>query len=215
MKPNQEIWLIRHAEVALRWKGICYGSMDVSLSDAGKQASERLAGSLVRWLKPRVVYHSGLSRTKYLANHIGILGCGHIEVREDTRLRERNYGIWEGLHWDAAYESDPDHFHDLIHKPNSYRPQEGETTSEMQQRMIAWLNEIEVGDRPIIGISHSGPIASLAGYLQGLHATQWESCMTRNLEGICLGRSQSVQDQWFVKCKRELSVSVNHENVRE
>ena len=46
MNSAQDILLIRHAEVALRWKGICYGAMDVSLSNAGKEASDQLAGKL-------------------------------------------------------------------------------------------------------------------------------------------------------------------------
>ena len=206
MNSAQDILLIRHAEVALRWKGICYGAMDVSLSNAGKEASDQLAGKLFNKCKPRAIYHSGLSRTRYLADRIACFGNGDIDVREDTRLRERNYGLWQGLTWDAAYESDPDHFHDLVQKPDTYRPPEGETTSEMQQRMIEWLNERESDTYPIIVVSHSGPIAALIGYLQRLHATQWESCMVKNLEAIRLGRNQSEPEQWQVD--RQISLTI-------
>ena len=198
MNRAQEILLIRHAEVSACWKGICYGAMDVSLSDAGRAASDQLAEKLFHSCKPRVVYHSGLSRTRYLANQIAVLGEGKIAVHEDARLLERNYGLWQGLTWDAIYASDPDHFHDLIQKPDSYRPPEGETTSEMQRRMIDWLNDQQSNNYPIVVISHSGPIAAIVGYLQRRHATEWDSFMTRNLEVVYLQRYGKEYEPWRV-----------------
>ncbi|MEM9367941.1 MAG: histidine phosphatase family protein [Planctomycetota bacterium] len=199
MSSFPEVWIVRHGEVEARWKRICYGSLDVSLSEAGKLASERVASRLLHDVSPRVIYHSGLSRTRYLAEQIASLAQVNPVMREDVRLQERNYGQWQGLSWDEAYESDPEHFHDLIEKPKTYRPPEGETTSEMQQRMVQWLGDQEGVDGPVIACSHSGPIAAIAGFVKQLPATKWGPWTIKHLDAICLRQDSVKREEWDVE----------------
>lgn len=196
MTRVKEITLIRHGEVESKWRGICYGAMDVSLSQLGKQNSDEVAIELSREASPKIVYHSGLSRTRYLADRIAAGSSGTIHVREDARLRERNYGQWQGMTWDDAYATDPENFHGLIEAPDTYRPPGGETTSEMQRRVVDWFSEQDEQAHPIIAVSHSGPIAALAGYLLGLPATEWSPWMTKNLQAIQLTRSTDDSAKW-------------------
>jgi broad specificity phosphatase PhoE len=184
---SSEVILIRHAEVAPEWKKICYGSLDVPLSEYGMMASQQYA---LRWENTdlsTIVYHSGLTRTETLARMISERLCSGESIA-DLRLRERNYGEWQGKTWDEAYASDPDHFHDLIDQPDTYRPAEGETTTEMQQRVVHWYEQVvsQASHHRIIVISHSGPIAALAGHLLGLPANQWQPWTIKNLESICI-----------------------------
>lgn len=203
MSRTKEIIVIRHAEVEAKWKGICYGSLDVKLSEAGKAACDAVVANLVRHLNPTTIFHSGLSRTRYLAIAIARL-CEHdVHVLEDARIRERNYGDWQGLTWDAAYASDPEHFHGLLEQPDSYRPPAGESTSEMQQRVVEWLIEQPVHRYPIIAISHSGPIAAVAGRLLGLHPLKWSPWIVKHLEGVRL--AASAQGCWEVS---KIAVSI-------
>ena len=139
-----DVILIRHAEVELSWKSICYGAMDVPLSMDGRTASEKLAATIAATHRPAAIYHSGLVRTAYLAELIGNL-CPSIPMIKETRLRERDYGDWQGMTWDEVFQSDPDHFHDLIDDPDRYRPPGGETTTEMQVRMVEWLDALKLG----------------------------------------------------------------------
>lgn len=179
-----EVILIRHAEVESQWKAICYGALDVPLSQQGIIASQVLANSLEASEIPTRVFHSGLFRTETLARYIAERFCERLTTI-DHRLRERNYGQWQGLTWDAAYASDPEHFHELIDQPNTYRPPGGETTTEMQQRVVDWYNEVISGSaQRIIAISHSGPIAALAGHILRLPANQWQPWTIKNLESI-------------------------------
>ena len=181
--------LIRHGEVEPAWKSICYGAMDVPLSEFGIQESIRVADQVCREFQPRLVIHSGLRRTEFLASEISkrcLADCG---VIEDVRLRERNYGEWQGKTWDEVYASDPEHFHDLIGKPETYRPPHGETTNELQRRMAAWLEQIAATSRdgiraPIIAITHSGPIAAACGQLLNLHAMEWSPWTIRCLQAV-------------------------------
>ena len=181
--------LIRHGEVEPAWKSICYGAMDVPLSEFGIQASIRVADQACRAFQPRLVIHSGLRRTEFLASEISKRCLADCNLMEDARLRERNYGDWQGKTWDEVYASDPEHFHDLIEKPETYRPPHGETTYELQQRMAAWLVQIAATSRdgiqaPIIAITHSGPIAAACGHLLNLHAMDWSPWTIRCLQAV-------------------------------
>lgn len=186
-----EVVLIRHAEVEPAWKSICYGALDVPLSAPGIQASRCCAEQIDARVAPARIYHSGLGRTEQLAGLIAERFPG-VSLVSDPRLRERNYGRWQGLTWDAAYGSDPEHFHDLIDQPDTYRPPDGETTSEMQRRVVQWYQEITASPfyGRIIAVSHSGPIAALAGHLVGAAANQWQPWMLRYLESICISDGQ-------------------------
>jgi broad specificity phosphatase PhoE len=166
--------LVRHGAIAQQWKGICYGSQDVPLCEQWISAAQPLVEKLAG-LRPTNVFHSGLSRSQWLAERV-CMGT-ESEIKVDHRLRERSFGQWEGKTWDDVYASDPENFHGLIDKPDTYRPPGGETTNELQRRVVQWYNEVlgRQGDHPqtILAITHSGPIAALAGHVLGLHPTQW------------------------------------------
>jgi len=195
MSGQPDLILIRHGEVEATWKGICYGTMDVSLSEAGRLESLSLAKSICQRFEPASLFHSGLTRTQFLAEAIASHCPSVVRIVADERLRERNYGRWQGLTWDAAYASDPENFHGLIEQPDTYRPPDGETTSEMQSRMVSWLDEV-IQERkasalsasgPIIALSHSGPIAAAVGHLLQLHARDWRPWTIATLQSVTIG----------------------------
>jgi broad specificity phosphatase PhoE len=176
---KQRVIIVRHGAVEPKWKGICYGCMDVPLCTSWMTESQTLVSNLAM-LRPDLILHSGLTRTRWLAERVEqqLLADGlpAVQCLSDARLRERDFGAWEGLSWDDAFASDPEHFHDLIMKPETYRPPGGETTRQMQLRMIQWFEQLPL-HRIIVAISHSGPAASLAGGLLGLPADQWTQWM--------------------------------------
>ena len=175
-EPIQKVILVRHGAIAQEWKGICYGQRDVPLCHVWRSGSLPLIDKLAA-LQPSLIFHSGLQRTGWLAEQVSMrmaTESNHApSVREDLRLRERNYGDWQGLTWDDVYAANSKHFDDLVLKPDVYRPPNGETTSEMQQRVAAWFNDLPRQPMVIVAISHSGPIAALAGQLLKLPATDW------------------------------------------
>lgn len=201
MNSMVEIILIRHAEVEAKFKPICYGASDVPLSESGVASSLQLAEEICKRVNPLRVFHSGLSRTRVLAEAIAERATRGSNCCEDVRLRERNYGVWQGQSWDDAYASDPDNFHHLIEKPDTYRPPGGETTTEMQQRITAWYREtIDANaasiNRPIIAISHSGPITALIGELLNLPAVQWHPHLPKYLDAVAICDDKIVASPW-------------------
>jgi broad specificity phosphatase PhoE len=160
--------------------------MDIPLSQRGSLDSDIVARSLGCSTKPIAIYHSGLARTRYLAEELAEVWMGQVPILCDVRLRERNYGLWEGRPWDELFASDPEHFHDLINRPDEYRPPGGETTTEMQQRMREWYDRLLKikANELVIAVSHSGPIASLCGSILNLPATEWSPWMLGYLESV-------------------------------
>lgn len=187
--------LIRHGEVEPSYKSICYGQLDVPLSDEGYAASLTLAQKLACEVEPAVIFHSGLLRTKFLAIAIA-RSCGGIApVVEDRRLQERNFGQWQGKSWDQVHQLEPE-IHNLIHQPDTYRPLGGETTTEMQKRIVGWFESVReqfaAHDRKtILAVSHSGPIAALSGDRLDLPASSWQPWMLRPLD--CLRITPSAE----------------------
>jgi broad specificity phosphatase PhoE len=169
------------SDAPLSWNGISESRMFAERF-LMKWGSEVVANSPQAHL---IVFYSGLQRTETLANAL-VETFGFEKALVDTRLRERNYGQWQGKSWDDAYNSDPEHFHDLVDRPDTYRPPDGETTTEMQQRIVSWYEEISTRftGAEIVAVSHSGPIAALAGHILHLAANQWSPWIIGNLESI-------------------------------
>ena len=92
-----EVFLIRHTKTAVI-PGTCYGNSDVDVADsfleeAGK-VRERLKGE-----RFDVVYSSPLQRCRKLAVY-----CGYENPILDDRLKELNFGSWEGQRWDEIQD---------------------------------------------------------------------------------------------------------------
>ncbi|MEM9826397.1 MAG: histidine phosphatase family protein [Planctomycetota bacterium] len=203
--PNISLTLIRHGEVDPAMKKICYGQMDVPLSEHGRTSSLHLASTLASKMMPDRIVYSGRSRTRFLAEAFSQALDHKIQPKEDRRLLERDYGTWQGKTWDKVFESDPDHFHDLIEKPDSYRPPGGETTTEMKQRICQWYKELSepnddalAGTFSVIAITHSGPLTALAGSMLGLHPRDWRDWFPPTLGTIEISASSDrpIQRSW-------------------
>lgn len=201
--------VVRHGAVDPRWKGICYGQQDVALCEQWMRQAAGIVEPLAA-LKPMTIFHSGLVRTRWLAEQV----AERLSIRDDceraqtmvsdSRLRERHFGQWECKSWDDAYQSDPEHFHDLIAKPDTYRPPGGETTSEMQRRVVEWYESLPKMEGVLLAVSHSGPIAALAGHLLGLHASDWTDWMLATGEAMTVESSLDGED---VRLCRGISTS--------
>lgn len=92
-----KLWIVRHAKPMIE-RGVCYGALDVA-ADATHtlQAARALAHALPPHCK---VWVSPLQRCMQLAEALGELRP-ELKTQTDTRLREMDFGTWEGVAWDA------------------------------------------------------------------------------------------------------------------
>ncbi len=159
------LYLIRHPQPAIA-PGVCYGQLDVALL----QPVNALATQLTPELPPAntaLVYSSPLQRCTQLATTI------YSNVLIDARLAEINFGAWEGQTWEAIHQADPNALDAWAADLPHFRPPQGESASEMQQRLRDWLNQATetahaARKSHLVAFTHAGAIRLLLADQQHL-----------------------------------------------
>ncbi|MBI4844845.1 MAG: histidine phosphatase family protein [Nitrospirae bacterium] len=149
-----KLYLIRHGETEGAETRRYKGHIDVPLSQKGieqmKRVAEYLRGdqdnSPIPLLSKRgqkmldAVYCSDLSRAVKSAEIIaGPHGLKPIIMPE---LRERNFGLWEGMSFDEIKAKWPDAFNSWAANPLKFSPMNGESTIELRDRALRAFEKI-------------------------------------------------------------------------
>lgn len=162
-----QLWLVRHAPV-LAPPGICYGQLDLPVGlEATARCAEQLASAVPRAL-PRslVVRHSTLQRCELLAQAAYALRPD-FTLKPDARLRELDFGAWEGLAWEALPRAELDTWAAQL---ATYAPGGGERLVDMLARVGAALQEDSAvageTESDVVWIAHAG-VARCVQWLLG------------------------------------------------
>jgi alpha-ribazole phosphatase len=162
-----DVILVRHPEVALRWKSRCYGCSDMGLSRAGHQQAHELAMQLAR--EPvAALFCSGLKRARALSDRIGALA--DLQPRIDARWRERDFAAWEGRTWNAIWRETGNAMDGMLASPNDFRPGGGETTAELAERALTAFHALPFQTLTVV-VTHGGPIAAVRAAFAGAPLT--------------------------------------------
>jgi alpha-ribazole phosphatase len=155
---QQEILLIRHSSVA-HPRGFCYGNLDVDVSDNFQKEASELKAKLKNYA-PDKVYSSPLQRCTKLTDVL------FDNYETDDRLKELNYGLWEGLTWEEI--NVPENSNWIFHHPNTVL-ENGESFELQQKRVVEFFKEVEqTNDKKIALVVHGGVIRSLISHLLGI-----------------------------------------------
>jgi probable phosphoglycerate mutase len=115
------------------------GQLDVPLSAAGREQALRVARALPRG-RFEALYSSDLGRVRETAQPAAArLG---LEPRLDARLRERHYGVFQGLLYAEAKASLPEDYRRFQAKDPGYDFRGGESLADFFARSIAVLEEV-------------------------------------------------------------------------
>jgi broad specificity phosphatase PhoE len=160
------ILLTRHGETEWnrmhRWQGFT----GPPLNDLGRRQAEELAEKLAG-VHIDAIYSSDTIRAvetaEIVATRFGL------EVRQDPRLREVNFGEWEGL---TRHEIN-DRYAGAFSEWDECRlaaPTGGETDSAMAERVLEGLSAIarEHGDRRVLVVTSGGPIRAVHAHAHGI-----------------------------------------------
>jgi len=154
------IYVIRHTPVDVP-SGTCYGFSDVSLSDDWRDHAARMKRNIpLEAITPVNVYTSPLSRCSLLSRELTDT------PREDDRLKEMNYGSWEGRLWcDIGRVKIDAWLADLEH----YVTPNGESLGNVHQRGVSFMNELqeESHDTAFV-VTHGGMVRCLVAQIIGL-----------------------------------------------
>ena len=165
---TRRILLVRHTAVALRWRGRCYGRTDVGLGRAGIAAAAALVAPLAA-LAPTAIVHSGLRRTRRLAEAVA-RAAGIVAV-PDPDWVERDFGLWEGRSWHAIWRETGSAMDGMMIDPAGYRPGGGETGVELADRALRACRALPPSGT-ILVVTHGGPIASIRAAAAGRPLTE-------------------------------------------
>ena len=160
---KNRLWLVRHA-APLVAPGTCYGGLDVPAdAQATRAAAERLATALPPGAR---VAHSTLQRCKLLAHNLQALRPD-LTLTPDARLREMDFGRWEGQTWEAIGKSAIDAW---VAGFATHAPGGGESLAHMLHRVAAALQtarewRTEQAAKDVVWITHAG-VARCVAWLQ-------------------------------------------------
>ena len=138
---NGTLFLLRHGmtegDGVTRYKG----TTDVPLSEEGILQCQRMAAFMHGGgLTPDVLYCSPLSRTvksaEYMAEPFGL------EPVIVPELRERDFGLWEGLSFAEVAKQFPEDFDAWAKDPLRFSPIEGESTLEVHERVLPAVEKL-------------------------------------------------------------------------
>jgi probable phosphoglycerate mutase len=83
----------------------------------------------------------------------------------DPQIRELSYGHWEGQLAADLPTTDPAGLAGKISDPFRWRPRNGESYSDLQERVSAWLSRL---DRNTVAVTHGGVSRVARGAIFGL-----------------------------------------------
>ena len=147
--------LLRHTTPKIA-SGICYGRTDLDVADTFLVEAERAYNAL-----PKLdhIVTSPLTRCRRLANYASERLQLPVEV--DNRVREMDFGSWEGQAWSAIPRRELDQWaSDFYHA----RPHGGESVAMLRKRTLEALMRWNRPDSTGLMVTHAGVIrAALAG----------------------------------------------------
>ncbi|MEJ2620973.1 MAG: alpha-ribazole phosphatase [Candidatus Thiodiazotropha sp.] len=155
------IGLLRHGETA--GGSVYQGWTDVPLTTKGWQQMRKSTARLTKWDQ---IISSPLQRCRCFAREFAKAHA--IPYFEDTRLRELNFGQWEGCSAKQIMSTSPESLQNFWRDPVAHPPPGGETLGHFQSRVVeAWKRlSIDFPQQKILLITHGGVIRILLCHLQ-------------------------------------------------
>ncbi|HVR46401.1 MAG TPA: histidine phosphatase family protein [Candidatus Binatia bacterium] len=156
--------LIRHGPTEWNETGRFQGSTDLPLSERGRAHALAIASALGAD-GFRKVYSSDMQRARETAR--ALADAYGVPLVDDSRLREFDFGRWEGLTWDEILAHDPE----LARRPRNaaryYRPAGGESFEQVRRRVRAFLDDlIAKGESPVAVVTHAGALHAFCAELE-------------------------------------------------
>ncbi len=160
--------LIRHGETAWNAEHRIQGHLDIPLSATGIRQAALLANRLAQETID-AVYSSELTRARLTAEPFAArLG---LEITLDTRLRERSFGVFEGLTADEVSARHPEGFRRWRERDPAWAINEGESGQQLIDRVLSALHDITLRhpDESVAVVTHGGVLDVVYRVARGLH----------------------------------------------
>jgi probable phosphoglycerate mutase len=161
-----KLCIVRHGETAWNAEGRVQGQLDIPLSETGRAQARAVAQALAHEAFD-AVYSSDLARVRETAQPAASLLKKPIVFSD--KLRERHYGIFQGITYAEAKERLAEDFIRFRTKDPDYDFRTGESLRGFERRCLAFfeaLLEKERGRRVLV-FSHGGVLEILYRHATG------------------------------------------------
>ena len=165
-----DLFVVRHAPAQV--SGLCYGQLDVPVAPAAEEAA-RMAIASLDALGPASsqappfasIVTSPSARTRTLAEAMA-RALGLPAPRIDARLRELDFGRWEGRTWEELEREDGPAFSEWMTSWQHARAPGGEGVGDLMLRLEVLLDEHAGTGARCLFVTHAGPIRVLRALTQ-------------------------------------------------
>ena len=167
-----KLLLVRHGITKLYQADRFWGSIDVTLSDAGIRQAENLRDRLKKE-EIKAAYSSTLSRTRLTAEIIA--SARKLKVTPAPELNECNFGYVEGLTFAEINQQYPDLAEVLLGFDIDTRFPGGESFAEFDKRVQGFLPHLKDHKtaETVLIVAHGGSLPLIVCHLLGLPITLW------------------------------------------
>lgn len=162
-----EIYLVRHGETEMNITGVYYGWTDVGLSEKGVMQAEDLY-DILQDVHFDAVISSSLIRAVETASIVS--GYNPDVIIRDDRLRELNFGEWEGIHHRELKENHKEVLEKWGSDWKNTAPPGGESFFEIYIRVKSSIEDIikKYRGKKVLIVSHQGTMKIIPMVLLGL-----------------------------------------------
>ncbi len=201
MSGATRLCLVRHGETAWNAEGRVQGQLDVPLSEVGLAQARAVAGALAKEAFS-AIYSSDLVRVRQTAEPLSRLLKK--DVLLDERLRERHYGVFQGMTYAEAKEKIPEGYARFKEKDPDYDFDTGESLRAFNERCLSYFQQLvkKHPDQNILAFTHGGVLEMLYR-----HATGRGISTPRDFEipNAALNRLEAVSGRWRVLSWADIS----------
>lgn len=149
----RRILLARHGQTAWNALGKLQGHTDIALDDTGRDQARALAAAILS-SGVRTVWTSDLGRARETGEIVAAV-LGLPAPRTEPELRERRFGVFEGLTRDECAAQHPEAWQAWLARTTA--PPGGEPREEAVARMARALERIAAREEgPALVVSHGG-----------------------------------------------------------
>src|SRR5260370_617641 len=152
--PGRALCGVRQAATGSNDDGRYQGQGDPDLAIRGVSQAKALARRLT---VQRAVFDSIWASDRRRAWHTAALAVPRARVRQDARLRELDFGVFDGRTYEENLARYPQRFPAWLADPWTVRPPLRETLAELATRIESWLAQLAPGQNGL-AFTHGGPM---------------------------------------------------------
>lgn len=161
-EPSTRIIYVRHGKTDFPLDRIYCDTVGNKSEDpplnADGLSQAAYAADLLRNVKIDLICASPSARTRMTADAIAI--STGAPLQENAALKERRFGIWEGLYFNEIESGYPTEHQQWKKNPTAFAPEGGESMYDLLARVKTVINELIAthAGKTIAVVSHVGPI---------------------------------------------------------